>query len=339
MEKRKRLTDRLGRPLKDLRISVTDKCNFRCTYCMPKEIFGPDYPFLKKNELLSFEEITTIAGVFAAQGVEKLRITGGEPLMRRELHRLVAKLRKIPGIRDIALTTNGTLLPKQASSLKEAGLQRVTVSLDSLDDERFGRINGTGTKVAPVLKGIEAAAKAGLTVKINMMVRRGVNEEDIVPLARYFKGSGHILRFIEFMDVGNTNGWIMQQVVTREEILSRLQSEFALEPVEPRYYGEVAARYRYVDGSGEIGIISSVSQPFCSTCTRMRLSADGKLYTCLFASNGFDLKSLLRAGAGEAELRERIQTIWEKRNDRYSELRMNGTKKERRKIEMSYIGG
>lgn len=335
------VTDKFNRPLRDLRISVTDRCNFRCTYCMPAEVFGPDYPFLKKQQLLDFGEMTRIARTFARVGVNKLRITGGEPLMRRDLEQLIGKLSAIPGIKDIAMTTNGSLLPKKAKQLKEAGLNRVTISLDSLDDETFGQINGMGVKVNTVLDGIKAAEEAGLTVKVNMLVKRGVNDNDIVPMARLFQGTSCVLRFIEYMDVGNSNGWKLDDVITKEEILERLQEEMPLEPIEPNYLGEVATRYRNKETGDEIGIISSITAPFCSSCTRARLSADGRIYTCLFAVNGTDLRTPLRDGANDQELEDIISQTWGNRSDRYSEERTSETVAERKKqkIEMSYIGG
>lgn len=332
------LADTLGRPVRDLRISVTDRCNFRCVYCMPKEVFGRDYRFLERRELLTFEEIARLARAFARQGVRKVRITGGEPLLRRDLDRLVAMLAEIEGL-DLTLTTNGSLLARQARALKEAGLRRVTVSLDSLDDRVFRAMNDVDFPVTRVLEGIEAAAEAGLTpVKVNMVVKRGVNEDSVLPMARFFRGSGHILRFIEYMDVGHTNGWRMDDVVPAAEILAQVSAEFPLEPVEPNYPGEVARRYRYLDGSGEIGLIASVTQPFCGGCTRARLSAEGRLYTCLFASKGHDLRGLVRSGASDAELDEAIARIWRARTDRYSEIRTAETAS-LPKVEMSYIGG
>ncbi|MGD6961261.1 GTP 3',8-cyclase MoaA [Fictibacillus phosphorivorans] len=333
------ITDRLHRPLQDLRISVTDQCNFRCTYCMPKEIFGPDYPFLTRTELLSFDEIIRIASQFAKAGVEKIRITGGEPLLRKNLPDLLKRLRAIEGIRDIALTTNGVLLPKMAVSLKKAGMDRVTVSLDTLDDHLFGIINGRGVGVSPVLKGIEAAHEAGLAVKINMMVKKGINDKEILPMARYFKDTPYVLRFIEYMDVGTSNGWNWDDVVAKNEILTMIDSEMPLKPIDRKYYGEVAKRYQYADGKGEIGIISSISDTFCSTCTRARLSADGKVYTCLFTGRGTDLKEFVRDGATDEDLYNRIVQIWRNRSDRYSDERKEQGMSERKKIEMSYIGG
>ena len=330
--------DTLGRPIRDLRISVTDRCNFRCVYCMPKEVYGRDYRFLERRELLSFEEIARLARSFAALGVEKVRLTGGEPLIRRELERLVAMLAEIPGL-DLTLTTNGSLLPKKARALADAGLRRVTVSLDSLDDEVFRAMNDVDVPVERVLAGIEAAAAAGLApIKVNMVVKRGVNEDSVLPMARYFRGSGHILRFIEYMDVGHTNGWRLDEVVPAAEIVTVIDAEFPLEPLEPNYSGEVARRYRYADGAGEIGVIASVTQPFCGACTRARLSAEGRLYTCLFATEGHDLRAVLRRGASDEEVAETLALVWRGRGDRYSELRSQETAS-LPKVEMSYIGG
>jgi cyclic pyranopterin phosphate synthase len=331
--------DTLNRPLHDLRISVTDRCNFRCTYCMPKEVFGRNYQFMPQADLLSFEEIERIARAFVGLGVRKLRLTGGEPLMRRELETLIAQLAAIPGAEDIALTTNGSFPLERIQSLKAAGLKRMTVSLDALDDPTFKSMNDVDFPVQAVLDWIEASAAAGLgPVKVNMVVKRGVNEHSILPMARYFREHGHILRFIEYMDVGHSNGWRMDDVVTARQIFDAINAELPLEPLDPNYRGEVAERYRYTDGRGEIGIISSVSQPFCGTCTRARISADGKLYTCLFAINGADLRSLLRAGASEADLQAAVAAVWQKRADRYSELRSANTG-DLPKVEMSYIGG
>lgn len=305
----RQMLDKRNRPLRDLRISVTDRCNFRCTYCMPAELFGPDYPFLKKEELLSFEELERLATLFVTRfGVEKIRLTGGEPLMRKDMPELIKKLARIPGIRDIAMTTNGSLLPVYAKRLKEAGLKRVTISLDSLEDERFKKINGRGVSVSKVLEGIEAAKQAGLGVKINMVVQKGVNEKDILPMARYFKEKGHILRFIEFMDVGNTNQWEKKDVMTKAEIIDLINKHMPVEPIAPNYIGEVASRFRYLDGSGEIGVISSVSDAFCGSCNRARLSARGELFTCLFASSGFDLRAPVRQELSDDELSEMIGT-------------------------------
>jgi cyclic pyranopterin phosphate synthase len=329
--------DTLGRPLRDLRISVTDRCNFRCVYCMPKEVFGRDYRFLPRRELLTFEEIERVSRVFVELGVRKLRITGGEPLLRRDLEQLVARLAALAEL-DVTLTTNGAVLAQKARALADAGLTRVTVSLDSLDDEVFRAMNDVDFPVARVLAGIDAAAAAGLPVKVNVVVKRGLNEGSVVDIARRFRGTGHVVRFIEFMDVGATNGWRMDDVVPAAEMVAAIGSEFPLEPVDPAYRGEVAQRYRYVDGEGEIGVIASVTQPFCGDCTRARLSADGKLYTCLFAVRGHDLRATLRSGATDAELDEAIRSVWERRTDRYSELRTAETSR-LRKVEMSYIGG
>ncbi|MGV3489248.1 MAG: GTP 3',8-cyclase MoaA [Tuberibacillus sp.] len=331
------LEDRFGRPLRDLRISVTDRCNFRCTYCMPSDVFGPNYPFLQRTDLLSFEEITRLATLFVQLGVRKIRITGGEPLMRKNLDHLIEMLTGVDGIEDIAMTTNGSLLRKMAPKLKKAGLKRITVSLDSLDNKKFGEINGQQIAADIVLDGIKAAEEAGLQIKINMMVRKGVNEEDIIPMLDHFKGSGHILRFIEFMDVGNTNGWRMDEVVTKREILNIIQKHYEVEPIQANYFGEVANRYQIKETGYEFGIISSVSDAFCSSCTRARLSADGSVYTCLFASKGYSLRNPMRNGESDEELLERIKTVWGNRRDRYSEERKEG--KPHQKIEMSYIGG
>ena len=330
--------DTLGRRLHDLRISVTDRCNFRCVYCMPRDVFGPDYPFLARSQLLSFEEITRLARVFKVHGVEKVRLTGGEPLLRKNLERLIEMLADIPGL-DLTLTTNGSLLAKKARALKAAGLHRVTVSLDSLDEQVFRAMNDADFPVSEVLNGIDSASAAGLApIKINMVVKRGANEDSILPMARYFKGTGHIVRFIEFMDVGATNGWRMDDVVPSAEIIRTIGATTPPEPVEPNYTGEVAERWRYRDGSGEIGVISSVTQAFCSTCTRARLSTEGMLYTCLFATAGYDLRAMLRDGSSDAEIASAVARIWRARGDRYSEIRTAETAKQR-KIEMSYIGG
>jgi GTP 3',8-cyclase len=332
------LRDSLNRPVRDLRISVTDRCNFRCIYCMPKEVFGHAYRFLERRELLTFEEIERAARVFAGLGVEKIRLTGGEPLLRRELERLVGMLAAIPGL-DLTLTTNGSLLPQKAQALADAGLGRVTVSLDSLDDDVFRGMNDVDFPVARVLAGIEAAAAAGLApVKINMVVKRGVNDDSILPMARYFQGSGHILRFIEFMDVGHTNGWRLDDVVPAAEIVETIDADMQLEPVSPNYPGEVARRYRYRDGGGEIGVIASVTQPFCGACTRARLSAEGRLFTCLFATTGFDVRALLRGGASNSQVADALSEVWRRRADRYSEIRSAETL-DLPKVEMSYIGG
>jgi cyclic pyranopterin phosphate synthase len=328
--------DVLQRPLRDLRISVTDRCNFRCVYCMPKEIFGRDYEFLPRAQLLDYEEIERLARAFVANGVRKIRITGGEPLVRRHVERLVEMLSALDV--DLTLTTNGTLLPQKAQVLADAGLRRVTVSLDALDDETFRAMNDMDVPVQRVLDGIDAAAAAGLPVKVNAVVKRGLNEHGIVELARHFRGTGHVLRFIEYMDVGHTNGWRLDDVVPAAEIVAAVESEFPLEPLPPRYQGEVAERYRYLDGAGEIGVIASVTRPFCGACTRARLSADGSLYTCLFATSGHDLRALVRANTGDEELAAAIGDIWRVRDDRYSELRSAATR-DLHKVEMSFIGG
>jgi len=333
-----RLLDRLGRPIRDLRISVTDRCNFRCVYCMPKEVFGRDHLFLPRTELLSFEEIARLARLLAGLGVEKVRITGGEPLVRRDVETLVGMLAGIPGL-DLTLTTNGALLAQKAQALRDAGLDRITVSLDSLDDATFRAMNDVDFPVARVLAGIDAALAAGLDpVKVNVVVKRGVNDDGVVAMARAFRGTEVVVRFIEYMDVGHTNGWRLDDVVPAAEVVAAIDAEHPLEPVEAGYRGEVANRWRYRDGSGEIGVISSVTQPFCSDCTRARLSADGKLYTCLFAVRGHDLRALVRAGASDEELTAALRGIWGARTDRYSELRSAETAGLER-VEMSYIGG
>ena len=349
--------DTLQRPLRDLRISVTDRCNFRCVYCMPKEVFGRDHRFLPRRELLTFEEIERVSRIFVELGVSKLRITGGEPLLRRDLEVLIGQLAALSvratGVRyprtpvarknergdvDLTLTTNGAALAQKAQALAAAGLTRVTVSLDSLDDAVFRAMNDVDFPVARVLAGIDAAAAAGLPVKVNAVVKRGLNEGSVLDIARRFRGTGHVVRFIEFMDVGATNGWRLDDVVPAAEIVRTIGAEFPLEPVEPAYRGEVAERYRYLDGAGEIGVIASVTQPFCGDCTRARISADGKLYTCLFAVRGHDLRAILRSGADDDEIEERIRAVWQRRTDRYSELRTEETSA-LRKVEMSYIGG
>jgi len=330
--------DVFRRPLRDLRVSVTDPCNFRCVYCMPKEIFGKDYAFLPQKEVLTFEEIARLVRIFVELGVQKVRLTGGEPLVRRDVERLVAMLSPIADL-DLTLTTNGSLLAAKAEALAEAGLKRVTVSLDSLDDATFKKMNDVDFPVQRVLDGIAAAEAAGLApIKVNMVVRRGLNEESVLPMARYFRGTGHVLRFIEYMDVGTSNGWRLDDVVPAREIIATIGKEFPLEPVTPAYRGEVAGRYRYRDGAGEVGVISSVTQPFCADCTRARLSADGSLYTCLFATQGHDLRAMLRGGKTDDDIRAAVLAVWAAREDRYSELRSadtNGLKK----IEMSFIGG
>ena len=329
--------DTLARPVRDLRISVTDRCNFRCQYCMPKSVFGHDYRFMDRKELLTFEELERVARAFATLGVEKIRLTGGEPLLRRELERLVEQLASIESL-DITLTTNASLLARKARALRDAGLDRVNVSLDSLDDATFKSMNDVDFPVARVLEGIDAADAVGLPVKVNAVVKRGVNDAGVVEMARYFRGTGHPLRFIEYMDVGTTNGWRLDDVVPAQEIVERIDAAFPLEPVESAYRGEVAQRWRYMDGAGEIGVITSVTQPFCGDCTRARISAEGKLYTCLFAVRGTDLRALLRSGASDSELEAAIADVWTKRTDRYSELRTERTA-ELPRVEMSYIGG
>jgi cyclic pyranopterin phosphate synthase len=332
------LTDTLQRPLRDLRISVTDRCNFRCVYCMPKEVFGPDYTFLHRDQILTFEEITRLARLFVGNGVRKIRLTGGEPLVRRDLPLLVAMLSEIPGL-DLTLTTNGALLARSARALKDAGLKRVTVSLDSLDDEIFKKMNDVNFPVQRVLEGMDAAAEAGLgPIKVNMVVKRGLNESSILPMARYFREKGYILRFIEYMDVGHSNGWRLDDVVPAAEIIRTIHAEMPLEPIDPNYVGEVAERWRYADGGGEIGVIASVTQPFCRTCTRARLSAEGKLYTCLFGIKGHDFRALLRGGAQDEEISDFIAKVWGSRADRYSEIRSENTIS-LPKVEMSHIGG
>ncbi|MCE2947615.1 MAG: GTP 3',8-cyclase MoaA [Betaproteobacteria bacterium] len=331
------LVDTLRRPLRDLRISVTDQCNFRCTYCMPKEVYGKDFQFLEREALLSFGEIHRLVRLFRDQGVEKIRITGGEPLVRRKIERLIEMLAWHDDL-DLTLTTNGSLLRQKAQALKDAGLKRVTVSLDALDDAVFMKMNDVDFPVGKVLEGIDEASRVGLPVKVNMVVKRGVNDAEAIAMARHFKGSGHILRFIEFMDVGHTNGWKLDSVVPSAELAARIGAVFPIEPVQANYRGEVAERWRYLDGSGEIGFISSVTQAFCSDCTRARLSAEGKLYTCLFATHGTDFRAPLRADASDEELAALIRSVWSARTDRYSEVRTADTAKVH-KIEMSYIGG
>lgn len=342
------VVDKHARPLHDLRISVTDRCNFRCVYCMPKEVFGRDYAFLPREELLSFEEITRLATISAGHGVEKIRLTGGEPLLRKGLPELVRMLSAIrtPGGRplDIALTTNGSALAQMAVELREAGLKRVTVSLDSLDDATFQAMNDIRFPVAKVLRGIEAAHEAGLgPVKINMVVKKGLNDQDIVAMARHFKGSPFILRFIEFMDVGATNGWKLGEVVPSAEVIRRITAELPLVELEPNYTGETASRWRYADGDGEIGVISSVTQAFCHSCSRARISVEGKLFTCLFATEGHDLRALMRGGCSDEELADKLASVWRARTDRYSALRSTDTAAPKggdgERIEMSYIGG
>jgi cyclic pyranopterin phosphate synthase len=335
-------TDTRGRRLRDLRISVTDRCNFRCIYCMPKTVFGRDYPFLQHKELLSFEEIARAARIFVSLGVSKIRLTGGEPLLRRDIERLIEMLAVIPGL-ELTLTTNGSLLTRKAQTLRDAGLQRVTVSLDALDDETFRKMNDVDYPVSQVLEGIAAAEAAGLMpIKINMVVKRGTNDHAILPMAHHFRSTpanpGHIVRFIEYMDVGSSNGWKLDEVLPSAEVVERISSEMPLLPIDPNYSGEVAERWRYADGNGEIGVISSVTQAFCSSCTRLRLSTDGSLYTCLFADRGHDLRSLLRSNQSDEEIGASLGSLWAKRTDNYSEQRSAATAAQR-KIEMSYIGG
>ncbi len=334
------LVDTLERPICDLRISVTDRCNFRCVYCMPKEVFGADYTFLERAQVLTFEEIARVARLFVARGVKKIRLTGGEPLVRRKIERLVEMLADLPGVEDLSLTTNGSGLTREkAQTLKDAGLRRITVSLDALDDATFKAMNDANFSVERVLQGIENATAVGFRpLKINMVVKRGLNDHAILPMARHFRRTGHILRFIEYMDVGTTNGWRLDHAVSAAEIVEMINSVFPMEPVTPNYHGEVAQRWRYRDGGGEIGIIASVTQPFCGTCTRVRLSAEGAVYTCLFASKGYDLRRLLRSGASDEYISEVIASVWSHRTDRYSERRASQTIG-LPKIEMSYIGG
>ncbi|MES2741931.1 MAG: GTP 3',8-cyclase MoaA [Pseudomonadota bacterium] len=341
------LADRRARPLHDLRISVTDRCNFRCVYCMPKEVFDKDYTYLPHTALLSFEEITRLARLFIAHGVEKIRLTGGEPLLRKDIEKLIGMLRALPTpsgkALDLTLTTNGSLLAKKARALKDAGLNRVTVSLDSLDDATFKRMNDVDFAVADVLHGIDVAHQAGLgPIKINMVVKAGMNDAEIVPMARHFRHTPYILRFIEYMDVGASNGWNVAEVVPSAEVVRRIGHQMALEPVPAQYAGETAARWRYRDGGGEIGLISSVTQAFCADCSRARLSTEGKLYTCLFATGGHDLRALLRAGRSDDEIANAVAHLWRARDDRYSELRTintSGLQRSGKRVEMSYIGG
>lgn len=333
------VTDFFGRPLQDLRISIIDRCNFRCTYCMPAEVFGPDYAFLKDEFLLTFDEIERLAKLFVSIGVRKIRLTGGEPLLRKDLTKLIARLVKIDGLIDIGLTTNAIHLTKQAKALKEAGLHRVNVSLDAIDDDVFKDINGRNINTKPVIKGIMAAKEAGLDVKVNMVVKKGMNDHQVLPMAAYFKEQGITLRFIEFMDVGSTNGWNFDQVVTKRKLIEMIHSVYPLEPAEAHYFGEVAKRYRYVGTNVEVGFITSVSESFCSSCTRARISADGKFYTCLFATEGLDIRELLRGNLSDDELVSVIQDVWMNRKDRYSDERTEESAKNRPKIEMSYIGG
>ncbi|MBK8139395.1 MAG: GTP 3',8-cyclase MoaA [Chloroflexi bacterium] len=332
------LTDRFNRPLRDLRISVTDRCNFRCSYCMPEEVFGERYQFLQREKLLTFEEIARLTGLIVQQGAVKLRLTGGEPLMRQQFERLVAILAAIDGVEDLAMTTNAYFLPEKARLLKDAGLQRITVSLDSLDNDTFRSMNGGRADVDQVLRGIDAAVEAGFApIKINAVVKRGVNDHTIVEMARYARDHGHLLRFIEYMDVGTLNGWRMDHVVTAKEIVQAIHAELPLEPLPRNYDAETALRFRYQDGGGEIGVIASVTRPFCGDCSRLRLSPEGQIYTCLFATQGTDLKTPMRAGASDAELLDIVARTWQQRDDRYSEHRGEGSQPER--IQMYYIGG
>ena len=332
--------DSLGRPLRDLRISVTDRCNFRCTYCMPRETYGRDFEFLRRDEVMSFEEIARLAQLFARLGVEKIRLTGGEPLLRRDIESLVEMLAHVKGIRDLTMTTNGSLLTlEKARALKDAGLNRISISLDSLDDDVFRAMNDVNFPVGKVLDAIDAANEAHLwPIKIDMVVKRGVNENSIVDMASHFRGTGHIVRFIEYMDVGTTNGWRMEDVVPSREVVERIAAAWPIEPLNSNYFGEVAERYRYRDGAGEFGIISSVTQPFCGSCTRARLTADGKLYLCLFATEGHDVLRPLRRRATDEEIVDEIRSVWRARDDRYSEIR-SGATPGLEKVEMSRIGG
>jgi GTP 3',8-cyclase len=336
------LLDRLGRPLETLRISVTDRCNFRCVYCMPKEVYGSDYTFLDRKELLSLEEIARVVGIFASLGIRTVRITGGEPLVRRNVEYLIELLAQIErpdgGRLELALTTNGSLLPQKAQALAAAGLNRVTVSLDSLDDVAFRAMNDVDFPVERVLEGIDAAAAAGLPVKVNAVVKRGANDGGLLALAEQFRGSGHVLRFIEYMDVGSTNGWRLEDVVSADEIVQRIGERWPLEPVAAGSPDSTSRRFRYADGAGEIGVIASVTKPFCGGCSRARLSAEGRLYTCLFAARGHDLRAPLRLGASDEQLSDTLRDIWSRRTDRYSELRTEETAA-LPKVEMSYIGG
>ncbi|HSP22969.1 MAG TPA: GTP 3',8-cyclase MoaA [Planococcus sp. (in: firmicutes)] len=333
------LKDQLGRPLRDLRISVTDRCNFRCSYCMPKEVFGDDYAFLPKQELLSFEEIYRLTKIFVSMGVKKIRLTGGEPLLRRGLPELVQKIFSVEGVEDVGLTTNGLLLKQQGPALYNAGLRRLNISLDALEPGLFGELNGRGVSSSLILQNIDFAKNLGFEIKVNMVVQKGVNEREILPMAAYFKERGITLRYIEFMDVGNDNGWSFEKVVTKKEILEQLKSVYELEAVDEDYFGEVAKRYRYKGTESQVGFITSVSESFCSSCTRARLSSDGKFYTCLFAVEGFDIRELLRSGLDDIELLEAVSAVWERRTDRYSDERTEQTSKSRKKIGMSYIGG
>ena len=330
-------TDLFDRQLRDLRISVTDRCNFRCTYCMPKEVFGPGYEFLPRDQLLTFEEITSVVRHFVARGVTKVRITGGEPLLRKGIEDLLSLIAAVDGVEDLTLTTNASLLARKAAGLVEAGLDRVTVSLDAMDDPTFQRMNDVGFPVATVLEAIEVASRVGLgPIKVNAVIKRGVNEHAVVDMARHFRGTGHIVRFIEYMDVGNSNGWRLDDVVPADEMIEAIHAEFPLETVPPNYPGEVANRFRYMDGAGEVGVIASVTRPFCGACTRARISAEGTVYTCLFASSGTSLRDVIRSGG---DLGATIDEVWGKRDDRYSEIRSSNTARLAVPVEMSYIGG
>ncbi|GEP80007.1 GTP 3',8-cyclase MoaA [Staphylococcus carnosus] len=338
----KQITDKLGRPIRDLRLSVTDRCNFRCDYCMPKEIFGDDFVFLPKDELLSFSEMERIARVYTHLGVKKIRITGGEPLMRRDLYKLIAALNEIEGVEDIGLTTNGLLLKKHGQKLYDAGLRRINVSLDAIDNELFQSINNRNIKADTILEQIDYAVSIGFKVKINVVVQKGVNDDQIIPMVQYFKDKNIQVRFIEFMDVGNDNGWDFSKVVSKDEMLSMIQEEFDIEAVEPKYYGEVAKYYRHKDNGAQFGLITSVSQSFCSTCTRARLSSDGKFYGCLFSTvDGFNVKEFMRSGVSDDELQAKFEELWSIRDDRYSDERTEQTVaiRKRKKINMNYIGG
>ncbi|WP_339211194.1 GTP 3',8-cyclase MoaA [Aeribacillus sp. FSL K6-8210] len=332
--------DQRHRPLRDLRISVTDRCNFRCTYCMPKEIFGDDYQFLPKDHLLTFEEIARLTKIFVELGVKKIKLTGGEPLLRKDVYKLIAMLSKIEGIHDIGLTTNGVYLKKYGSKLYEAGLRRLNISLDAIDDDTFRRLNGRNISAKTVLANIDYAVSIGFSVKVNMVVQKGVNDHQILPMTEYFKNKGIPLRFIEFMDVGNTNGWNMKDVLIKKDIVKMISSVYSIEPIDENYFGEVAKRYRHQDTGSEIGFITSVSEPFCSSCTRARISSDGKLYTCLYAHEGFDLRDFIRSGKSPEEIKMAIERVWQNRKDQYSvERTENKGMLNKNKIEMSYIGG
>ncbi|PTI94690.1 GTP 3',8-cyclase MoaA [Staphylococcus simulans] len=338
----KQITDKLGRPIRDLRLSVTDRCNFRCDYCMPKEIFGDDFVFLPKDELLTFSEMERIARVYTRLGVKKIRITGGEPLMRRDLYKLIAALNEIDGVEDIGLTTNGLLLKKHGQKLYDAGLRRINVSLDAIDNELFQSINNRNIKADIILEQIDYAVSIGFKVKVNVVVQKGINDDQIIPMIQYFKDKNIVVRFIEFMDVGNDNGWDFSKVVTKDEMLAMVEDEFDIEAVEPKYYGEVAKYYRHKDNGAQFGLITSVSQSFCSTCTRARLSSDGKFYGCLFSTvDGFNVKEFMRSGKTDDELQAKFEELWHIRDDRYSDERTEQTvaNRRRKKINMNYIGG